>query len=129
MTACAQIEIRDLHLPCKIGQYVSESIAPDTHVLDLTLTIAPALVRVHADDMAQVFDYDPLLAQIDQIAREHHYTTQEYLLTRIVAICATYPQITAVDARLRKSPVQGGRVGVRLVLGQGELAKLRVASA
>lgn len=127
MTTLAQIEIRDLHLPCTIGQYPVPSAAPDMHLLDLIVTIAPALVLVHADDMAQVFDYDPLLAQIDQIARAQDYVTQEHLLTRIAIACASHAQITAVDARLRKAPVQGGSVGLRLVLGQGALANLRAA--
>lgn len=125
MPALARIELRDLHLACRIGHYGPGEPAPDTHLLDLTLTIAPGLVLVAADSMAHVFDYDPLLAQIDQIARAQHFETQEFLLTRIAAACAAYPQITALDACLRKGPVLGGTIGVRLDLGANDLAGLR----
>lgn len=125
MTVSAQIEFHDLHLPCTIGHYAPGTIVPNTHMLDLLLSVTPELLQVKADDMALVFDYDPLLAEINQIARAQHYTTQEYLLTRIVMACAAYPQITSVDARLRKAPVQGGSIGVRMALSVADVAALR----
>lgn len=125
MTVFAQIEFRDLHLPCTIGHYAPGTIVPNTHVMDLLLTITPDLLRVEVDDMARVFDYDPLLAKINQIARAQHYTTQEYLLTRIVMACVACPQITSVEARLRKAPLQGGSVGVRMALSAADVAALR----
>jgi dihydroneopterin aldolase len=125
MPAHARIELRDLHLACRIGHYAPGQQAPDIHVLDLSLTVAPDLVQVGTDDMAHVFDYDPLLAQIDLIARARHYTTQEYLLTRIATECAAHPQILGVDGHLRKGPVLGGMIGVRLVLAADDLAALR----
>jgi len=125
MTECSQINIRDLHLPCVIGHYAPGTKVPNTHFLDLTLTITPELVRVETDDMALVFDYDPLLIQLNEIAGAQHYVTQEYLLTQIVIACAIYPQILAVDAQLRKGPVQGGSIGVRMVLSEDDLAAMR----
>lgn len=125
MTERSHINIRDLHLPCTIGHYGPGATVPSTHILDLTLTITPELVRIETDDMALVFDYDPLLMQINQIASAQHYVTQEYLLTQIVKACAIYPQIMAVDAQLRKGPVQGGSIGVQTVLTEAELAAMR----
>ncbi len=125
MTECTQINIRDLHLPCIIGHYAPGTTVPNTHILDLSLTITPELLRIEADDMALVFDYDPLLIQLNQIAGAQHYATQEYLLTQIVMACAIYPQILAVDAQLRKGPVQGGSIGVRMVLAEDDLAAMR----
>ena len=125
MTGRSQINIRDLHLPCTIGHYALGTTVPRTHVLDLTLTIAPELLQIETDDMALVFDYDPLLGQINQIAGAQHYVTQEYLLTQIVMACANYPQIMAVDAQLRKGPVQGGSIGVQMILSEAELASMR----
>jgi dihydroneopterin aldolase len=125
MTVTAQIEFHDLHLPCTIGHYAQGTIVPNTHVLDLLLNVTPELLQVDTDDMALVFDYDPLLAEINQIARAQHFTTQEYLLTRIVIACVAYPQVMSVDARLRKAPVQGGSIGVRMALSAADVAALQ----
>jgi dihydroneopterin aldolase len=123
----AMIELRDLQLATAIGTYGPGDVVPQAHLLDLTLTIAPDLVLVAADEMALVFDYDPLIADIDQIARAQHYHTQEFLMTRIVAAIASYAQITALDLCLRKHPVLGGTgsLGVRLRLGAEALAQHR----
>jgi dihydroneopterin aldolase len=127
MCALAMIELRDLQLATAIGTYGPGDVVPEAHVLDLTLTISPDLVLVAGDEMALVFDYDPLIAEIDRIARAQHYHTQEFLMTRLVAACAAYPQITALDICLRKRPVLGGTgsLGVRLRLGAEALAQHR----
>ena len=129
MTPQAQIVLRDLHLPCRIGHYPAGTVAPDLHLLDLVLTVSADHVLVPADDMAGVFDYDPLLADIAQIAGAAHYDTQEYLLTRIVQACAADTRITALEAQLHKSPVMDGSAGVRLSLGADALAKMRAERA
>jgi dihydroneopterin aldolase len=127
MTRVAKIELRDLHIAAAIGTYGPGDVVPDAHILDLTLTIAPDLVQVDADDMALVFDYDPLIARIDQIARDQKYETQEYLMTRIVRTCADYVQIAALDICLKKKPVLAGTgsLGMRLTLQTEDLAALR----
>lgn len=123
----AQIELCDLRIAAAIGTYGPQDVVPDAHILDLTLTIAPDLVQVSVDDMALVFDYDPLIAQINQIAQAQHYETQEYLMTRIVSACADYSQIIALNICLRKQAVLGGTgsLGVRLALGTEEMTALR----
>ena len=123
----ARIELRDLQLATGIGTYAACDVVPEAHLLDLTLVVSPGLVQVAADDMALVFDYDPLIAQIDRIAREQPCETQEYLLGRITRACAQYSQITALDACLRKRPVRDGTgtLGVRLSLGAAQLDALR----
>jgi dihydroneopterin aldolase len=123
----AKIELRDLHLPVSIGTYGSGDVVPDAHVLDLDLTISPDLVQVASDDMANVFDYDPLIAEIAVIAQSQTFETQEYLMTLITKACAAYSEILAVEICLRKSPVlaETGSLGVRLILGAEDLAALR----
>lgn len=127
MTREACIELRNLEIAASIGTYGPDDVVPDAHILDLTLTVAPELVHVSVDAMASVFDYDPLVAEIDRIARARQYETQEYLMSLIVAACAAYPQITGLDICLRKRPVLAGSgsLGVRLKLGAAELAGLR----
>lgn len=127
MTRHARVELRDLHLAASIGTYGPGDVVPDAHVLDLTLILAPDLVQIAADDMACVFDYDPLVAQIDTLARSQQFETQEYLVTLIVRACAAYPMIEALDISLRKQPVLAGTgtIGIRLSLGAQDLALLR----
>lgn len=126
----AEIILRDLEIAVQIGTYGPGDVVPEAHVLDMTLTVPRALVWVSADDMAQVFDYDPLIAQIDRIARSQHFATQEYVLRLISQAIADHPEILGADLSLSKRPVLGasGRLGVRLVLGAGDLAELRRAS-
>tara|TARA_Y100001934_G_scaffold266129_1_gene345219 strand:+ start:169 stop:561 length:393 start_codon:yes stop_codon:yes gene_type:complete len=121
------IELTDLKLNTDIGTYGADDVIPSAHSLDLTLSIDPALVLIEKEGMAHIFDYDPLIAEVDRLARDQHYETQEGLITRIVAACATQPQINAVEVCLRKTPVIGdsGTLGVRLVVGAGQLAQLR----
>lgn len=123
----AKIELRHLHLPTSIGTYGPDDVVPDAHVLDLDLTISPDLVQVSSDDMGNVFDYDPLIAQIAAIARSQTFETQEYLMMLITQACAAYSEILAVEVCLRKSPVLAdtGSLGVRLVLGAEDLTRMR----
>ena len=127
MTRMAKVELRDLHIAAAIGTYGPGDVVPDAHILDLTLTIAPDLVLISADEMALIFDYDPLIARIDQISLSQKYETQEYLMTLIAHACADYHQITALDICLKKKPVLAGTgsLGVRLTLGTEDLAALR----
>ncbi len=112
----ASIELRDLKLQTQIGTYGPGAIIPKEHVLDLTLWIDAKLVLVSQDLMDNVFDYDPLVIEIDRLAGDGHYETQERLITRIVEACASYSEIKAMDISLQKLPVRAGSgsLGVRL---------------
>lgn len=123
----ATIELRDLALACEIGSYGPGDVVPEAHLLDLDLTIDPDLVLIDADGMDQVFDYDPLVAEIDRLARDGPYATQERLVTRIARACAAEAAVAAATLGLRKSPVlnDSGSLGVRLVLSLDDLASLR----
>jgi dihydroneopterin aldolase len=125
VSAC--VELRDLRLNTNIGTYGPNDVVPDAHTLDLTLWLAPALVLIEQDGMAHVFDYDPLVADIDRLAADGHYETQERLITRIVHACASYPAIEALDIGLRKSPVRqgSGSLGVRVSVDAITLSSLR----
>ena len=127
MPATAKIELTDLVLPTRIGTYGPDDTEPEAHVLDLSLGIDPALVLVTGDDMGHVFDYDPLVTEIDRLARDGHYTTQEWLMTRIARACAAYPEVTSLEIALRKHPVRAGSgaLGVRLTLDAEDLMRLR----
>ena len=127
MPAYSQVELKDLKIAARIGTYGPDDVVPEAHLLDLTMTIAPDLVLIAQDGMAHVFDYDPLIRQIDALARERHYETQERLIARIAYACAAYSVIKALDICLRKRPVLAGSgsLGVRLILDAEALTALR----
>lgn len=112
----ASIELRDLQLQTQIGTYAPGAVIPKEHLLDLTLWIDAKLVLISDDVMENVFDYDPLVVEIDRLAGDGHYETQERLMTRIIEACAKYSQIKAMDIGLRKLPVRSGSgsLGVRI---------------
>jgi dihydroneopterin aldolase len=130
MTTNACIELRDLELSTEIGTYGPGDIIPQKHLLDLTLGIDPRLVLISKDLMESVFDYDPLVNEIDQLARDGHYETQERLMTRIVEACAKYLEIKSIEIGLKKLPVRSetGSLGVRLFVDSAMLGSLRMSA-
>lgn len=125
------IELRDLRLTTDIGTYGPGDTVPDDHWLDLTLHIRPEQVLIGVDGMEQVFDYDPLVIEIDRLAADGHYETQERLITRIVQACAAYADVLALEICLRKTPVRAGSgsLGVRLRLDEAGLSAWRPGAA
>ena len=123
----AVIELRDLQLRTDIGTYGPLDTRPDIHLLDLTLGIDSDRVIIAKDEMANVFDYDPLMAEIDRLAEDGHYETQERLMTRIAQACVAYLDILSIDIRLRKAPVRRGNgvLGVSLSLNEAATQNLR----
>ncbi len=130
----AQVQLEGLELPLDLGTYGPGDVRPDAHLLDMALEIDPALVLVPGDAMEHVFDYDPLIAEIEGLARDGHYETQEWLMTRIARACALQQVIAAVEIKLYKRPVlragdgaPSGTLGVTLSLDRGELDALIAA--
>ena len=130
MTTNACIELRDLELSTEIGTYGPGDVIPKKHLLDLTLWIDPRLVLISKDLMESVFDYDPLVNEIDQLACDGHYETQERLMTRIVEACANYLEIESIEIGLKKLPVRSetGSLGVRLSVDSAMLNSLRMSA-
>lgn len=127
MGMTSTVELSGLELPVDLGTYGPGDVVPDAHFLDLSLTIDTSLVLVDADSMASIFDYDPLINEIEALARDGHYETQEWLMTRIVRACAGYNEIEAVEIMVYKSPVAAGsgKLGVRLVIDKDELLQMK----
>jgi len=123
------VELRDLALDTRIGTYGPGDTVPDRHLLDLTLWIDPSLVLIERDGMDHVFDYDPLVAELERLARDGFYETQERLMTRMVQACAACPQVEAVEMALRKLPIRAGSgsLGLRLWVDSAALIRMRAA--
>jgi dihydroneopterin aldolase len=130
MTTTARIELKDLEIQTQIGTYAPGAVIPRQHLLDLTLWIQPQLVLISEDVMENVFDYDPLVIEIDSLAGDGCYETQERLMSRIVQACTQYPEIESLEIGLRKLPVRAGTgsLGVRLLVDQETLVRLRASS-
>ena len=131
MASHATVELRDLKIATQIGTYGPGDTVPSAHLLDMCLTVDSGLVLIAEDGMQYVFDYDPLIAEIGRLASDRHYATQERLMSRIAAACAMYPDITALELALRKTPVRDGTgaLGVRLLLDGNDLKQLRSTSS
>jgi dihydroneopterin aldolase len=131
MTSTACIELKDLRLNTQIGTYASGATIPDQHLLNLTLWISTKLILISEDLMDQVFDYDPLILEIDRLAADGHYETQERLVTRIVEACARYSEIESLEISLRKTPVResSGVLGIKLYLDVSSLTSMRAKLA
>lgn len=124
----AVIELRDLHLKTHIGTYGPKDTRPDVHILDLTLGISVDQALIAQDGMAHVFDYDPLILEIDRLAADGHYETQERLITRIADACAAHLAVKHMVIRLKKLPDRagGGSLGVCLTLDEITTEALRL---
>ncbi|QWE01055.1 dihydroneopterin aldolase [Polynucleobacter sp. JS-Mosq-20-D10] len=131
MTSTACIELKDLRLNTQIGTYAPGASIPDQHLLNLTLWISNKLILISEDLMTQVFDYDPLILEIDRLAADGHYETQERLVTRVVEACARYSEIESLEISLRKTPVResSGVLGVKLYLDESSLTGIRTTLA
>jgi dihydroneopterin aldolase len=131
MNLSSTIELRDLRIETDIGTYGPDDTVPDHHWLDLTLEIRPERVLIDTDGMDRVFDYDPLVVEIDRLAADGHYETQERLMTRIVQACAACPDVIGLEIGLRKTPVRqgSGSLGVRLRMDAAALAPWREPAA
>jgi dihydroneopterin aldolase len=131
MTSMACIELKDLRLNTQIGTYAPGATIPDQHLLNLTLWINPKLILISEDLMNRVFDYDPLVLEIDRLAADGHYETQERLATRIVEACARYSEIESLEISLRKTPVResSGVLGIKLYVDESSLTSMRTALA
>ena len=128
MTKYAQIRLNDLTLPCSIGTYEADDIIPDAHVLDMVLYLDKSWVVIDADQMNRVFDYDPLIRKILQIAATEKYETQEYLMSLIFQCCFVHAKVHAAELFLRKSPVRDdGSLGVQVALTRAEFEDMRSA--
>ncbi|KWV91080.1 dihydroneopterin aldolase [Erythrobacter sp. YT30] len=127
MAMTSTVELTGLRLPVDLGTYGPGDVVPDAHFLDMSLTIDASLVLVDGDSMAKVFDYDPLIREIECLASDGHYKTQEWLMSKIAMACAKYAAIEAVELKVYKTPVLDGTgtLGVQLSIDQNGLSRLR----
>ena len=94
----------------------------------MVLYLDKSWVVIDADQMDRVFDYDPLIRKILQIAAADKYETQEYLMALMFQCCFEHTEIHAAELFLRKSPVRdNGSLGVQVTLTRDEFDDIRSA--
>ena len=94
----------------------------------MVLYLDKSWVMIDADQMNRVFDYDPLIRKILQIAATEKYETQEYLMSLIFQCCFVHAEVHAAELFLRKSPVRDdGSLGVQVTLTRAEFEDMRSA--
>jgi dihydroneopterin aldolase len=122
----ALIELRGLELKVHIGTKTPEDIKSDIHLLDLTLGVALGQVLILEDGMEHVFDYDPLIVEIEKLSSDGTYDTQERLATRIAHLCASQRGVRTIEICLKNYLKRGAgsSVGIRLRLDETDTAKL-----
>lgn len=130
MNQHAWVELFDLKLKTQIGTYGPNDVKPESHSLDLILGIDASQVLIKEDSMRHVFDYDPLVLEIEKLAADGHYETQERLMTRIAQACASYTEVKTINIKLSKTPVRNGSgaLGVRLLMDEVATSELRRSS-
>ena len=122
----SSVKLRGLSLNCDIGSYGMNEVVPNKHRLDMELLVEKNLILIEEDKMANVFDYDPLVEEINQISLSGKFNTQEKLITLILKACMKYHQIKAVSLFLYKTPVrEDGELGIAVNISEQELEKLR----
>ncbi len=126
MTLQAFIELQAIKIDTKIGTYALGAAQPKEHLLSLALCIDPHLVLIDEDSMQNVLDYDPLLLEIQRLAADKHYETQERLITRSVKACAAYAEVISLEIILKKQPVlnDSGSLGVRVCMDRAALNRV-----
>ena len=122
----SSVKLRGLSLNCDIGSYAMSEVVPNKHRLDMELLVEKNLILIEEDEMAAVFDYDPLVEEIIQISLSGKFNTQEKLITLILKACLKYHQVKAVSLFLYKTPVrEDGELGITVNISEQELEKLR----
>ena len=126
MTYQSSVKLRGLSLNCDIGSYAMSEVVPNKHRLDMELLVEKNLILIEEDEMATVFDYDPLVEEIIQISLSGKFNTQEKLITLILKACLKYYQIKALSLFLYKAPVrEDGELGITVRIDEQELEKMR----
>ncbi|MBB44053.1 MAG: hypothetical protein CMM44_09855 [Rhodospirillaceae bacterium] len=126
-TLRSSIELQNLKLNTKIGEYGEEDSAQFEHYLDLKFSIDTGYVLIHSDNMRDVYDYDQLVEKIEKLENSGRFITQEYLIKCIVDLCLKESKIMDLEIFLYKKSVTNlsGSYGVRLLVSANEMSYLR----
>jgi dihydroneopterin aldolase len=123
MDPSSTVEIHNFRLDFQLGESDKIDNEPYTHLLDLVLTVSPQYILIDTDTMDQVSDYDPLLNAIRALTTGNRFETQEFVVTCIIAICAAFEKIQALEIFLRKKSelLETTSLGVRVSMNRATI--------
>ena len=90
---------RGLSVQVSIGIHAVERTAPQRILIDIEYDVAQP--RIHADEIAEVLDYDNVRDEVARIARDRHFNLQETLCREIL------------DNLIARAPVMRAKVSTR----------------
>ena len=99
-----KIFFRDLTVDVPIGVHESELGRTQRILVNVELYLEQ-LPAPHADDIANVFDYDQIRRGIRRLTSRGHINLQETLVEQIVELCLSFAEVRAVRASTAKPDV------------------------
>jgi len=107
--------VRDLVLPCRIGVYAHEKLAPQRVRINVSMMVDPGAAPPN-DDIANVLSYDGLLAGIKALAEGAHINLVETLAEAIADVCLADSRVAETRVTVEKLDVEprAGGVGIEI---------------
>ena len=109
--AIYRIIVRDLLLMVRIGIYEHERLAPQRVRINVDLAVAETVTDV-GDDIANVYNYEDVIAGTKAIIAAGHIDLVETLAERIAAHCLKDARVEDVRVRVEKLDVYADAVSV-----------------
>ena len=103
--------VRDLVLPCRIGVYAHEKLAPQRVRINVSMGVEPG-AAARNDDIANVLSYDDLLHGIKALTDGGHINLVETLAEAIADVCLKDRRVVETRVTVEKLDVEPRANGV-----------------
>ncbi len=102
---CRRMFLRGLTVQARIGIHDFEQQAPQRLILDIDVYVDLAHHTPHADDIAEVVDYDFVRDLVHRRVARGHIMLQETLCDDVLSEILQHPQVRAAQVSTRKPDV------------------------
>jgi len=110
--SCRRIFLRDHEVLAQIGAHDFEKKQPQRVIFNVELFVPYAVSTPHADDLAEVVDYDFVREIIAERVRTGHVELQETLCDDLATRMLAHPRVAAVRLSSCKPDVYPDCAGV-----------------
>jgi dihydroneopterin aldolase len=119
--------VRDLVLPCRIGAYDYEKTAPQSVRINADLAVLDTVAQA-GDALANVYNYETVVAGVRAIIAAGHINLVETLAERVAEHCLADERVQAVRVRVEKLDVypEAESVGVAVERWRGPVGAPRL---